>query len=204
VDNNPVNATDPLGLAPIYDYDSELHIHPSGRRDKLAYTVRSGVSRNLEFVKRSGHPFPGPESARAHFLKTYSRGSQAYQDLRIFIHNKYVDVLAKDPARAERVAQVGRAVRRGTSPNALGNTGSSFSSARVRGGGLAIGLGALAFNSDAVAASLTESFMDFIEQKCKKNNDDWAFVSELSVRHEMNGLALFGGDVWMAGNRAQE
>jgi hypothetical protein len=124
--------------------------------------------------------------------------------LRIFIHNKYVDVLAKDPARAERVAQVGRAVRRGTAPNALGNTGSSFSSARVRGGGLAIGLGALAFNSDAVAASLTESFMDFIEQKCKKNNDDWAFVSELSVRHEMNGLALFGGDVWMAGNRAQE
>jgi hypothetical protein len=43
-----------------------------------------------------------------------------------------------------------------------------------------------------------------MEQKSKPNNDAWEFVAELTVRHELNQLALFSGDVWMAGNRAAE
>jgi hypothetical protein len=70
--------------------------------------------------------------------------------------------------------------------------------------GLAIGAGSLLVNADVVADSLAYAFTDFVEQKCLPNNADWAFVSELVVRHEMNNLALFSGDVWMAGNRIQE
>lgn len=56
----------------------------------------------------------------------------------------------------------------------------------------------LALNSDAYAQGIV-GHMKMFSQDCQRGKDDWAYVDLLMMRHDLNQLALFSGDVAMRG-----
>jgi RHS repeat-associated protein len=204
VENDPINATDELGLAPTFEgTPGNYHVNTARGGTKIpAYTVNINSGGGLVFGEMKPHPFPGQAAARAHFAANYNPSSgkqakEAHRLMRLKLHNDYLSAVAKGDQRlAQKIAEMGRATRssRMPTPSTFGARGGSLG--RLGRIGMGLGLLLAPLSAQASAENVASGVRDFA---CDRMNgeDDWAYVDALSVRHELNQHGLFAGDIAM-------